>query len=379
MSDAGTGAAIQNRVQPRQSHGITELGTPSFNDAAKGIALMKNRQRLHERKSKITVYEVAAHADVSESTVSRIMRNQGLVAEATRAKVMESVRALGYVPNRIAGSLASLDSRLVGVVVPSLSNIVFPEVLQGINAGLKKYSYQAVISVSDYDIDREETLVRGILAWQPAAILITGFDHTMATRRMLDQSGVRVVEMMEIDSAPIDVAVGMSHRRAGYAAGRHLVARGYRRFAYVGHDWQSDRRARLRYDGLCQALAESGISIAAHAIAEGQSSVATGRQQTELLCRTSKVDVAVYSNDDMAVGGIFHCMAAGIRLPDQLAIFGFNGLDIGRELPQPLSTMRSNRFLIGQKSIEAIMLSPERPETKSSIDTGFEIFEGATA
>ncbi len=340
---------------------------------------MKNRQRLHERKSKITVYEVAAHADVSESTVSRIMRNQGLVAESTRAKVMESVRALGYVPNRIAGSLASLDSRLVGVVVPSISNIVFPEVLQGINAGLKKYNYQAVISVSDYDIDREEILVRGILAWQPAAILITGFDHTMATRRMLDQSGVRVVEMMEIDSAPIDVAVGMSHRGAGYAAGRHLVARGYRRFAYVGHDWQSDRRARLRYDGLCQALAESGISIAAHAIAEGQSSVATGRQQTELLCRTTQVDVAVYSNDDMAVGGVFHCMAAGIRLPDQLAIFGFNGLDIGRELPQPLSTVRSNRFLIGQKSIEAIMLSPERPETKGSIDTGFEIFEGATA
>ena len=307
------------------------------------------------------------------------MRNEGLVAEATRSRVMESVRALGYVPNRIAGSLASMDSKLLGVVVPSLSNIVFPEVLQGIHAGLKSSNFQAVISISDYDVDREEALVRGILAWQPAAILITGFDHTMATRRMLDQSGVRVVEMMDIDSAPIDVAVGMSHRRAGYAAGQYLIARGYRRFGYVGHDWQSDRRARLRYDGLCEALAETGISISAHAIADGPSSVGTGRSQTEQLCRMAQVDVAVYSNDDMAVGGVFHCMGAGISLPDQLAIFGFNGLDIGRELPQPLSTVRSNRFLIGQKAIEAILLAPERPTTKTSIDTGFEIFAGATA
>jgi LacI family gluconate utilization system Gnt-I transcriptional repressor len=89
--------------------------------------------------------------------------------------------------------------------------------------------------------------------------------------------------------------------------------------------------------------------------------------------------VAVYSNDDMAVGGVFHCMAAGISLPDQLAIFGFNGLDIGRELPQPLSTVRSNRYLIGQKAIESIVRAPERPATKTSIDTGFEIFTGATA
>ena len=141
----------------------------------------------------------------------------------------------------------------------------------------------------------------------------------------------------------------------------------------------ADRRARLRYDGLSEALAEAGISIAAHAIADGPSSVATGRHQTEELCRMASVDVAVYSNDDMAVGGVFHCMGAGISLPDQLAIFGFNGLDIGRELPQPLSTVRSNRFMIGQKAIEAILRAPERPETKTSIDTGFEIFAGATA
>jgi LacI family gluconate utilization system Gnt-I transcriptional repressor len=190
---------------------------------------------------------------------------------------------------------------------------------------------------------------------------------------------VRVVEMMDIDSAPIDIAVGMSHRKAGYVAGRHLVERGYRRFGYVGHDWTADRRARLRYDGLSEALSESGLSIIAHAISDGPSSVSTGREQTAQLCAMAKVDVAVYSNDDMAVGGVFYCQGASIRLPDQLAIFGFNGLDIGRELPQPLSTVRSNRFMIGKQAIDAILQSTQRPDTKTTIDTGFEVYLGKTA
>ena len=342
--------------------------------------MAKRKPRLGDRVSKTTVRDVARDAGVSESTVSRIMRNQGFVAEATRRTVMTSVRALGYVPNRIAGSLASLNSRLIGVVIPSLSNIVFPEVLQGVNAALKGSDHQAVISVTEYDMDREEAMVRGLLAWQPAAILMAGYDHTDATRRMLDASGVRVVELMDIDQTPIDLGVGLSHTQAGYAAGLHLLGLGYRSFGYVGHDWLADGRARLRYDGLCRALAEAGLAVQAHARDAGPSSVAAGRAETaRLLAMAPNVDVAVYSNDDMAIGGVFHCMAAGIKLPEKLAIFGFNGLEIGRELPQPLSTIRSNRFAIGQRAVEAILAAPQRPDAPTVIDTGFEVFAGATA
>ena len=89
--------------------------------------------------------------------------------------------------------------------------------------------------------------------------------------------------------------------------------------------------------------------------------------------------MVVYSIDDMAVGGLFRCMGAGIRVPEGLALFGFNGLDIGRALPQPLSTIRSNRFLIGRKAVEEVLASPVRANARRVIDTGFEIVEGATA
>ena len=342
--------------------------------------MAKQRERLSGRKSKVTVRDVARRAGVSDSTVSRIMRNQGLVAVATRERVMESVQALGYVPNRIAGSLASLESRLVGVVIPSLSNIVFPEVLQGINAALAGTDHQAVISVTEYDLDREEVAVRNLLAWQPAAMLIAGATHTAATRRMLVQSGIRIVEFMEIDTPPIDASVGLSHVAAGRASARHLIARGYRRFGYVGYGGTADIRARMRHDGLCAGLAEAGLTLEGAVVSDGQTSVGKGRAQTaELRALAPEIEVMVYSNDDMAVGGLFHCLGAGISVPGELALFGFNGLDIGRALPQPLSTIRSNRFAIGRQAVEVILAASTRPAQTSVIDTGFEVFAGATA
>ena len=360
---------------------ITTSGI-GFGAATQGSGTnMSIRQRLPDRKSKVTVKEVALRAEVSESTVSRILRNKGPIADHTRDKVMEVVRAMGYVPNRIAGSLASLNSNLVGVIVPSLSNIVFPEVLQGIHAGLEAHEHmQAVISISDYDAEKEERMIRGLLAWQPAAVLTSGFEHTEATRRMLELSDARVVEMMDIDSDPIDIAVGMSHRAAGYETARHLVGKGYRRFGYVGHNWHNDYRARLRHEGLLAALAETGLGFAAEAVTPETSSVAAGKQMTaQLLAGGTPPQVIVYSNDDMAVGGVFHCMGAGLSIPGDIAVFGFNGLDIGKEMPQPLSTIRSNRFLIGKRAIDAVLDCPQRPEHHTRIDTGFEIFAGATA
>jgi len=341
---------------------------------------MNGKRRLPERRSSVTLAEVAKLAEVSEITVSRIVRNKGPIADRTRERVMAAVTTVGYVPNRIAGALASADSNLIGVVIPSLSNIVFPEVLRGVSAALETSGFQTVVGVTNYSLAAEESLVRSMLAWKPAAMIVAGVEHTDATRRMLERSGVRVAELMDIDSTPIDVAVGLSHRRAGYDTGRYLVRQGYRRFGYVGHDWRSDRRARLRHDGLVEALDASGLAIVAHAMAKGPSSTLAGRAMlADLIARSPNIDVAVFSNDDMAVGGVFHCMAANIKLKQDLAVFGFNGLEIGQALPTPLSTIASNRYLIGRIGVEKIIESPKRGPHPVIVDIGYEIVRGGTA
>ncbi|MCW6506625.1 LacI family DNA-binding transcriptional regulator [Lichenifustis flavocetrariae] len=340
----------------------------------------RSKRRRSTGQQPITLSDVAARAKVSEITVSRILRGVGPIADSTRERVMEAVDAMGYVPNRVAGTLASSVSSLVGVIIPSLSNIVFPEVLQGINAGLEPSGYRPVVGITDYDATTEEKLVASLLAWKPAAMIIAGFDHTPMTRRRLQTSGIRIAELMDIDATPIDLAVGLSHRAAGYDTGRHLLRRGYRRFGYVGHDWSADRRAKLRYDGLRQALCDAGHVFAGEAMTQGPSSTGAGRSMLDALLRSSPdVDVAVFSNDDMAVGGVFHCMTAGITPKRDLGLFGFNGLDIGQALPLRLSTIRSNRFLIGRMAVEKMLQQSERPGTPEIIDTGYEIVEGETA
>ena len=338
------------------------------------------RRRIEGAPAALTLADVARIADVSEITVSRILRNVGPVSEFTRRRVLEAVDQTGYVRNRIAGTLASATSNLIGVVIPSLSNIVFADVLRGIDAGLAPSGFRPVVGITDYDAETEENLVTSLLAWKPAAMIIAGFDHTEITRRRLEQSGIRVAELMDIDSGPIDLAVGLSHHAAGLATGRHLVERGYRRFGYVGHDWAKDRRARLRWEGLVHALDEAGLAIVDQKLHDGPSSTQAGRDGlAALLAGGGRPDVVVFSNDDMAVGGVFHCLANKIVMKRDIALFGFNGLDVGQSLPTPLSTVRSNRFRIGKIAVEQILSQPVRGGTPQTIDTGFDIIQGETA
>ncbi len=207
-----------------------------------------------KHQATVTLAEVAEAAGVGESTVSRVLRNHGSFSGRTRDRVMAAVERLGYVPNRIAGTLASTGSRLVAFVIPSLSNIVFPDLLRGASAILEENRYQAVFSVTDYDPQKEEALAAAMLAWRPAAVMLAGYEHTGGTVKMLRASGCRIVEMLDVDGDALDLAVGFSNRAAGRESAAFLLKRGYRRIGYVGHDLNRDTRAGKRFSSFCETL-----------------------------------------------------------------------------------------------------------------------------
>jgi LacI family gluconate utilization system Gnt-I transcriptional repressor len=321
----------------------------------------------------VTLAEVASAAGVGESTVSRVLRNQGSFSKSTADRVLAAVDQLGYVPNRIAGTLASAGSPLVAVVIPSLTNIVFNDVLRGASAVLEPTGHQAVFAVTDYDPAREATLVAAMLAWRPRAVMLAGLEHTPATVRMLQANGCRVVELLDIDGTALDLAVGFSNREAGRASAEYLVRRGYRRIGYVGHNLE---RAANRFSGFCDALAAAGTPLADRELAPAGSSIERGRVGLgRLLARSSQIDAVYFSNDDMALGGYFHCLAHAISIPAQLAIFGFNGLDIVAVTPQPLATIRTPRQTVGEIAAKLVL----DDAVAQVIDLGFELIEGASA
>jgi LacI family gluconate utilization system Gnt-I transcriptional repressor len=329
---------------------------------------------------KVTLADVARAAAVSEITVSRVLRAKGPIAEATRRRVEEAVRAVGYVPNRIAGALASAAADLVGVVVPSLGNIVFPDVLRGIDQAVSAGGLRVVMGVSEYDSQAEAALVRSLLSWRPAALIVTGLEHAPETRAMLGGAGLTVVEIMDIDAPAIDVAIGMSHRRAGESMAAHLLARGYRRFGYVGHDLGRDLRAAKRRQGFADGLAAAGATLAGEVVVAAPSSTAHGRAALAgLLKQAPDVEAVYFSNDDMAVGGYFHCLDAGLAVPERLALAGFNGLEIGQTLPRPLTTTLTRRYDIGRLAGEAVLARLHGEPADAVTDVGFDLIPGATA
>jgi len=323
----------------------------------------------------VTLADVALAAGVGESTVSRVMRGKGAVSAETRARVLSAVRRLGYVPNRIAGTLASSGSKLVALVIPSITNIVFADVLAGATPTLTGLGYQAVLAVTDYERDVEETLIESMLAWRPSGLIVAGVEHTPRAMDLLRLSGIRIAEILDTDSAGIDVVVGYSNFEAGYASGRFLASRGKRRIGYLGHDLVRDRRAAKRHAGFCHALADDGLTVADSQIVPALSSLELGRTGlAELLARSPDLDAVYFANDDLAIGGLFHCLAEGIAVPERLGLMGYNGLDVARLAPRPLSTIRTPRRLIGETAAR-LVCSNEPPGLH---DLGFELIEGAT-
>ena len=312
-------------------------------------------QDIKVQRRPLTLKDVSIESGVSEMTVSRVLRNRGDVSEATREKVLKAAKRLGYVPNKIAGALASSRVNLVAVIIPSLSNMVFPEVLTGISEVLDDSPLQPVVGVTNYMHEKEEEVLFEMLSWRPSGVILAGLEHSDASHAMLAAAGIPVVEIMDTDGEPIDSVVGISHRRAGREMARAIVKNGYQNIGFLGTKMPLDHRARKRFEGFTEALAKEGIEIADQEFYSGGSSLLKGREMTEeLLERSPDLDFLYFSNDMIGAGGLMYLRDKGIDVPGQIGLAGFNGVELLDGLPQKLATMDAGRREIGREAARII-------------------------
>jgi LacI family gluconate utilization system Gnt-I transcriptional repressor len=303
----------------------------------------------------LTLRDVSEASGVSEMTVSRVLRNRGDVSRSTRERVLEAARALGYVPNKIAGALASQRVNLVAVIIPSLRNMVFPEVMSGISAVLEETALQPVVGVTDYLPEKEERVLYEMLSWRPSGVIIAGLEHSDASRAMLRASGIPVIEIMDTDGTPIDCAVGISHRRAGREMAKAILKQGYARIGFMGTKMPLDHRARKRFEGFTEALAKEGVEVADQDFYSGGSALAKGREMTRaMLDRDPDLDFLYYSNDMIAAGGLLELLHQEIAIPGRIGLAGFNGVELLQGLPRQLATMDACRTEIGTRAARMI-------------------------
>lgn len=322
----------------------------------------------NDSRRALTLRDVSEASGVSEMTVSRVLRNRGDVSDATREKVLQAARALGYVPNKIAGALASQRVNLVGVVIPSLSNLVFPDVLTGISQELEDTGLQPVFGVTHYSLEREEAVIYEMLSWRPSGLIVAGLEHTDAARAMLETAGIPIVEIMDVDGPHIDSVVGISHRRAGRETARAILAAGYRKIGFLGTKMPHDHRARKRLEGFEEELAANGVALIDREFYQGGSALLKGREMTEaILKRSPDLDFLYYSNDMIGAGGLLWCLEQGIDVPGKLGLAGFNGVDLLDGLPRRLATMDACRHEIGRRAAQIVAGHSETGEIGGQI------------
>ncbi|MEY8098136.1 LacI family DNA-binding transcriptional regulator [Falsihalocynthiibacter sp. S25ZX9] len=317
-------------------------------------------------KKRPTLADVALKSGVSKMTASRALRSSQGVSKQSYECVQKAARALGYVGNPLATSLSNRASDLIGVIVPSMTNAVFPEVLSGIAEEIQGTGLQPVFGVTEYDPEREYQIIRQMLSWRPAGLIVTGLDQPEETRALLRDADIPIVQIMDLDGDPVDCCVGISNFDAGKTMAEALLERGFRAFGYVG---AVDVRARKRLDGFRYALAEHGLEFVSEKTTDAASSMVLGRRLTEeILLESPTLDCLYFSNDDMAAGGGFACMAQGISIPDAVAIVGFNGLEFVQALPCRMATSVSPRRGIGNRAAALIIArlgEKERPPAET--------------
>lgn len=315
---------------------------------------MTSDPRLDSHRT-LTLRDVSEASGVSEMTVSRVLRNRGDVSQATRDRVLEAAKKLGYVPNKIAGGLASQRVNLVAVIIPSLSNMVFPEVLTGISEVLDDTGLQPVVGVTNYSPEREERVLYEMLSWRPSGVIVAGLEHSSAARAMLNNAGIPIVEIMDVDGEAIDSVVGISHHRAGRMMADAILNAGYRKIGFLGTQMPHDHRARKRFEGFTEALSDEGLALVDREFYSGGSALLKGREMTAtLLARRPELDFLYYSNDMIGAGGLLHCLETGIRVPERLGLAGFNGVELLEGLPVHLATMDACRLEVGRKAAEIL-------------------------
>ncbi len=335
------------------------------------------------RKTRATLSDVAERAGVSPVTVSRTIRHPEMVSPALRQRVDAAVTSLHYIPNHLASALASTRTNIVAVIVPSLTNGVFEDFLVSVQDVLEGAGVQMLVSNSRYSAKEEEKAIATMLGYHPEAMIVIGVDQSERARRLLAQSGIPVVQAMDMTDDPIDLNVGFDHRAAGMAAVRYLYELGHRRIAHLAVT--TDPRAGRRADGYLRAMAEFGLSTKGLVASSRElSTVKRGAELLrEVLAQTPSVEAVFACNDDIALGALFECQRRGIAVPGNVAIVGFNDLEFASGTMPPLTSVSTERPRMGTWAAEAIVEiirgAGRRPAVRS-VDLGFVIkTRGSTA
>ncbi|MGI5272143.1 LacI family DNA-binding transcriptional regulator [Nonomuraea sp. CA-218870] len=303
-----------------------------------------------------SIKEVAQLARVSVGTVSNVLNRPEIVSPATRERVFEAIRELGFVRNEVARHLRVGRSRTVGLVVLDVSNPFFADVAQGAEAVADEHDTMMMLCNSAADPERERRHLDQLEQQRVLGVLITPVDAASPRLAQLSARGTPVV-LVDSAAAGPQCSVAVDDRLGGRLAAAHLVERGHRRIAFVGGPL-SIKQVADRHAGASAAVAAAGEGAELVDLEIASLGVAAGRAAGERLAAlpdSARPTAAFCANDLLALGFLQAMALRGLRVPDDVAIVGYDDIDFAAAAAVPLSSVRQPRELLGRTAIELLL------------------------
>lgn len=302
-----------------------------------------------------TIKEVSQRANVSMATVSRVLTGNAPVADATRQRVLRAVRELGYSPNAFARSLATNRSGGIGVVINDLSSPYFAPMLQGIESVVEPMGFHLMVSSGHARVEPERRAVDLLCQRRSDALILhvelMSDDDLLA----LSKGPTPLVIIGRLVAELAERSVYLDNERGGLLATRHLLERGHRRIAHIaGSLALHDSRERLT--GYRRALEEAGLAYDARFVVEGDYQEESGKRATQRLLGRGLGFTAIFvGNDQMAVGALLALREAGLSVPHDVSIIGYDDVFIARYLHPGLSTIRQPLRDMGRAAARLVL------------------------
>jgi LacI family transcriptional regulator len=286
-----------------------------------------------------TIRDVAERAGVSTTTVSHVINQTRRVDHATSARVREAIEALGYRPNALARSMRRGRTHTVGIILPDIANPFFGDLSRWLEDALFEAGFSAIICNSDGDERKESRYLDVLLSKKVDGLLLIAASQPSDQLRHLGESGPpTVVVDRELPDLPVSQVMVANHD-GGRMAGGHLIELGHRVFGVIAGPGGLGTSAR-RLDGFRDALDAAGSRVQPAHVERGDFRAAGGRTAMEtLLARRPRPTAVFAENDLMALGAISAAHAAGLAIPDDLSIVGFDGIAFGADVTPPLTTV----------------------------------------
>lgn len=300
------------------------------------------------------IKDVARLAGVSPACVSLALNNKPYVSQEAKERIYEAINKLNYRPNIIARSLRKKKTTTMGLILPNITNPFFPEVARGVETRAREYGFNVILCNSDADPLLEKQYIDILLAKQIDGLILTSAHPSNDLSQYTRENCPIVLVNRELFSGKFDF-VGVDNVASAKFVVNHLIRLGHRKIAFVAGEPASSASSG-RYEGYRLALEEAGISYREELVKTGYLKYSGGYQAMQSFLKISSPPTAIFcANDMMALGVMDACRDRGVKVPQEVAIAGFDDIWLASLKGVELTTVQQPRYLMGVKAVDLMI------------------------